>query len=63
MNLNLVALVNFDSRDWIAKIEVPTLVIGADKDLVFPSVSVKEVAIIFLTRSTIALKSVVICLK
>ncbi len=39
-----VAIDQFDSRDWIGKIKVPTLVIGADQDLIFSEPSIKALA-------------------
>lgn len=39
-----VALDQFDSREWVSQIKVPTLVIGSDQDLIFNENSVKFLA-------------------
>jgi len=38
------ALKNFNSKQWLNKINVPTLVIGADQDLIFSELSIKALA-------------------
>lgn len=38
------AIDQFDSRNWVLKIKVPTLVIGADQDLIFSELLIKALA-------------------
>jgi len=40
----LAALASFDSRGWAKNINVKTLVIGSDQDLIFNEASIKEIA-------------------